>query len=146
MKDPADESLVPRHPGPEPDPYEDEEGGPVKPFLEHLEDLRWLLVRCLITFVVAFALCLCFAPQLMSILQAPLDKAAQGKITLAILEVTGSFTIALQIGIWGGLCIAFPFLLYFVGDYIVPALRKVEKKNTLVLPLHPAPSSSLLVA
>ena len=28
-----------------PDP-EEEEGGPVKTFLEHLEDLRWVLIKC----------------------------------------------------------------------------------------------------
>ncbi len=33
---------------PEPS-FEENEGGPVKPFLEHLEDLRWVLIRCLVT-------------------------------------------------------------------------------------------------
>jgi len=36
----ADEPVA-EHPGEE----EEEEGGPVKSFLEHLEDLRWVLIK-----------------------------------------------------------------------------------------------------
>ncbi len=111
-----------------PDPDYDEEGGPIKPFLEHLEDLRWVLIRCIIAFIVSFSLCVGFADRLIDILQAPIIKVAGDSISITNLQVTGSFIIILQIGIWGGLCVAFPFLLYFLGDYIVPALRKGEKK------------------
>ena len=32
---------------------EDEEGGPVKSFLEHLEDLRWVLIKSVVSLSVA---------------------------------------------------------------------------------------------
>lgn len=105
----------------------DEEGGPVKPFLDHLEDLRWVLFKCLGGVVVGFISCIIFTPQLIKILEAPMKKI-QPPIDLIILTPIGPFSIALQIGVWGGLCLAFPFLLYVLGDYVIPALRKNEKK------------------
>jgi len=33
---------------------DEEEGGPVKSFLEHLEDLRWVLIKSLAALGVAF--------------------------------------------------------------------------------------------
>ena len=39
------------------DIQEEEEGGPVKSFLEHLEDLRWVLIKSLATIGVAMVVC-----------------------------------------------------------------------------------------
>ena len=36
---------------------EEEEGGPIKSFLEHLEDLRWVLIKSLATAGVAMIVC-----------------------------------------------------------------------------------------
>ena len=38
-------------------PLEDE-GGPVKIFLEHLEDFRWLLIKCAVTLALTMLVCL----------------------------------------------------------------------------------------
>src|SRR3974377_1972728 len=40
------------------DEQEEAEGGPVKSFLEHLEDLRWVLIKSLVALGVAFIVCL----------------------------------------------------------------------------------------
>lgn len=50
-------------------------GGPVKPFLDHLEDLRWLLLRCGIAVFLSMAVCLVAADRLMEILLHPLEQA-----------------------------------------------------------------------
>src|SRR5260370_257825 len=39
---------------------EEEEGGPVKSFLEHLEDLRWVLIKSVAAAGVAIATCFSF--------------------------------------------------------------------------------------
>src|SRR6266436_7808436 len=51
------------------------EGGPVKTFLEHLEDLRWVLIKSLSAIGVAFTVCLLAGPQLMTVVKYPLSKA-----------------------------------------------------------------------
>src|SRR3954463_12777849 len=43
-----------------------------KPFLEHLEDLRWTIVKMAITLLVAMIVCFTFRSSLVQILQRPL--------------------------------------------------------------------------
>ena len=66
---------VPRSDGPDGDdtmPELDENGeefgGPVKSFLEHMEDLRWVLIRCVAALAVAMVACLAGAPLLVEML------------------------------------------------------------------------------
>src|SRR3954468_13380230 len=51
------------------------EGGPVKTFLEHLEDLRWVLIKSLSAIGVAFTICLLAGPQVMTVVKYPLSRA-----------------------------------------------------------------------
>jgi sec-independent protein translocase protein TatC len=63
-------------PGTEPvDVHEEEEGGPVKSFLEHLEDLRWVLIKSLAAGGVAMLACLLAGNHLMTVLLWPLSRA-----------------------------------------------------------------------
>lgn len=54
---------------------EDEEGGPVKPFLEHLEDLRWVLIKSLATIGITFLACLLAGNYVIKVLEWPLKRA-----------------------------------------------------------------------
>jgi sec-independent protein translocase protein TatC len=54
---------------------QDDEGGPVKSFLEHLEDLRWVLIKSLAALGVAFVVCLIAGDRVMQVLQYPLNRA-----------------------------------------------------------------------
>src|SRR6185436_6779637 len=59
--------------------HEDEEGGPVKSFLEHLEDLRWVLIKSLVAAGVAMIGCFFGANYVFKVLKWPLDKAHIGR-------------------------------------------------------------------
>lgn len=63
MVDPADELP----------PDADDEGGPIKSFLEHLEDLRWMLVKCISTLVVSIIICLLAGKYLVAFMVWPLQ-------------------------------------------------------------------------
>ena len=54
---------------------EEEEGGPVKSFLEHLEDLRWVLIKSLVALGVAVIVCLVAGNQVVKVLTWPLSRA-----------------------------------------------------------------------
>jgi len=56
------------------EPPEDE-GGPVKSFLEHLEDFRWVLVKISVSLVLAMLVCLLGANYVMRIIEWPLSRA-----------------------------------------------------------------------
>jgi sec-independent protein translocase protein TatC len=118
----------------EPDllPPEDELPEPssgVKPFLEHLEDLRWMLIKMLATLSVAMLACFFFARQLLSVVIHPLQRVTgDPEPFLRTLEVTGGFTVALKLGLYAGIVISCPILLYFVAQFILPALTSQEKR------------------
>ncbi len=51
------------------------EGGPVKSFLEHLEDFRWVLIKSLVTLLVAMLICLGGGNHVVKIIKWPLTRA-----------------------------------------------------------------------
>ncbi len=56
-------------------PLAEDEGGPIKSFLEHLEDLRWVLIKSAVTVSIAMLLCLISGNQVVAIIKRPLEKA-----------------------------------------------------------------------
>jgi sec-independent protein translocase protein TatC len=59
----------------EPDVDAEDGGGPVKSFLEHLEDFRWLLIKCCAALAVAMLVCLIAANYVMAAIKWPLTHA-----------------------------------------------------------------------
>jgi len=59
----------------EPEVEEGEEGGPIKPFLEHLEDLRWVLIKSLTAIGITFLACLLAGNYVVRVLEWPLRRA-----------------------------------------------------------------------
>lgn len=60
----------------------------------------------------------------------PTDPHATAPMSLVALKnysPTGPFTVALNIMLYGGLGLASPFLLLFLGQFVVPALRRRER-------------------
>lgn len=57
---------------------ENDEGGPVKSFLEHLEDLRWVLIKSAAALGVAMLVCLIAGNYVVQILKWPLSHARVG--------------------------------------------------------------------
>jgi len=100
-----------------------------KPFLAHLEDLRATLIKIALALGVAMTLCFLFRSELAALVQRPLiavdpERAAN----LQSLGVADSFTISLELAFYGGIVLAFPFLLLFLAEFILPALTPAEKK------------------
>src|ERR1035438_6542472 len=63
----------------EPDRPEDSpEGGPVKTFLEHLEDFRWMLIKSIVALFLGMLICLFAANDVVGIIKWPLGHAPAG--------------------------------------------------------------------
>jgi len=179
------------------------EGGAVKSFLEHLEDLRWVLIKSSVALIVSMLLCLSGLKQVQAILQWPIDRASKKHIflipedtnqtvtlqiagmdvksfevksnrfgsidlgtnryvnlqllpvlvgtntlmemrlitnaappntpalKLSFLGMSDPFMFSLHIAFIAGLILASPFILYFVGEFVMPALKIREKKYFL---------------
>jgi len=179
---------------------EETEGGPVKTFLEHLEDLRWTLIKVTVSLAVAMLVCLVGGNYLVRLLTYPLRVATRwqsskasdtvaiywgtnvvgrfartdlagvlpthstnasafavvpkqvgGETVLTLQAEPGSqapsdagtfvflknygpisaFMVAIKLALYGGLLLALPFMLYFVGQFVLPALKVHEKEFVL---------------
>src|ERR1051325_1545433 len=99
-----------------------------KPFLEHLEDLRWTIVKMAITLLVAMVLCFVFRTKLVQIAQRPLREIDSSIGALRALGITDSFTISFRLAFYAGIVVSFPLLLYFLAEFVLPALTAMEKR------------------
>tara|TARA_Y100001934_G_scaffold279481_1_gene383347 strand:- start:298 stop:1905 length:1608 start_codon:yes stop_codon:yes gene_type:complete len=74
---PLDQRSFPENEEPELDLDEDGNpyGGPVKPFLDHLEDLRWTLLKCVFAMLISMMACMMGAKHLVGVLMWPLKQA-----------------------------------------------------------------------
>src|SRR2546423_8736865 len=99
-----------------------------KPFLEHLEDLRWTIVKIALTLGIAMIVCFTFRAALVRILQAPLRDVGSQIGTLKALGITDSIVISFHLAFYAGIVLSFPLLLYFLAEFVLPALTVVEKR------------------
>src|SRR5579864_4542155 len=102
-----------------------------KPFLEHLEDLRWAVVKMAITLVLAMVVCFFFRGLLVRVMQAPLHDLDPRVGALKALGITDSLVISFHLAFYAGIVVSFPLLLYFVAEFVLPALTVVEKRFLL---------------
>src|SRR6201981_654454 len=99
-----------------------------KPFLEHLEDLRWTIVKMAITLVLAMMICFAFRSTLVRVMQGPLRDLDPQVGALKALGITDSIVISFHLAFYAGIVLSFPLLLYFIGEFVLPALTAVEKR------------------
>ena len=115
-------------------PLEEEDGGgEVKSFLEHLEDLRWTLIKSLTALMLAMIVCLVAGDKVFGILKRPLTLAnthlpPENRIKLVFLNPAAPFLASLHFAFFGGILLASPFIFYFVVQFVLPALKVKEKK------------------
>jgi sec-independent protein translocase protein TatC len=115
-------------------PLEEEDGGgEVKSFLEHLEDLRWTLIKSLTALMLAMIVCLVAGDKVFWILQRPLALAnahlpPESRIKLTFLDPAAPFLASLHLAFFGGILLASPFIFYFIVQFVLPALKVKEKK------------------
>src|SRR6476620_684749 len=84
----------------------DESGDIVKPFLDHMEDLRWTLIKSLVVLLTSMSVALWQRHPLMKVLQYPVDLASSAVDTKIILRSDSpidSFMISLKVAFFVGL-------------------------------------------
>jgi len=94
--------------------------------LAHLEELRWRIFRIFIAIGVGGVLAFVFADQLRTILEAPFHTAAPDSAFQAF-EAAEEFGVLMRIGLFGGVILASPVILYQIWAFINPALTRRER-------------------
>ncbi|MCH7613139.1 MAG: twin-arginine translocase subunit TatC [Candidatus Marinimicrobia bacterium] len=101
-------------------------------FLDHLEELRWRLVKSIGAIVLGGILAYLFIDDIIAILIAPTEHISSPMI-LQVLTVQGMFMIKWGMSIVGGFILALPVITYQMAKFITPGLYKNEKKFMIPL-------------
>lgn len=102
-----------------------------KPFLSHLEDLRRTLIRSVAALLIGMTLAIPLVKPVFGLVMHPVRVIEQelGKsVILGTMEVTGGFNLAMVVGLWTGLLISLPFILWFIGQFVFPGLHAHERR------------------
>ncbi len=115
-----------------------------KPFLDHLEDLRHTMMKVITTLSITTILGFAFHKWIFHFVMVPLSLAkmtdddgnASGTlieyIHFLVLSPPEILMLSIKVSFFAGLIAAFPLVVYFLGEFILPGLRQQEKK--LVIP------------
>jgi sec-independent protein translocase protein TatC len=95
-------------------------------FLEHLEELRVRLIRCLISLVVGFALCWGFHERIFHFLTEPLRRA-NPEIQFLVTAPAEAFLLYMKMAFFVGIFVVAPFILYQVWAFVAPGLYSHER-------------------
>ncbi len=108
---------------------EDEDGDGMT-LVEHLEELRWRILKCLIAIVVGAVVAFIFRYWVFKVLLYPLPKQADliKPGTLVVTGIAEGFTVYLLVSIAVGVVIGLPVILYQTWAFIAPGLYEHEKK------------------
>jgi sec-independent protein translocase protein TatC len=103
------------------------------PILEHLEELRWRIVKCAAVVLVGAIVAYLYRTQLIDLLRRPYEIAFPDGSPLVVLSPTEQFATAMKVAIYGGLVLASPVLFYQTWAFINPALTPRERRWAIPL-------------
>ena len=100
------------------------------PFLDHLEELRVRLIRCILALLAGFVIGLVVVQrfELVSIMKRPIEPFLPAGGKLVVLAPTDAVMIVFKLSMYVGLVLAAPVILWQVWAFLVPALYEREKR------------------
>lgn len=105
---------------------EEEEHDPSEmPFLDHLEEFRWALLKSIFAITIGMVMSWFLSEEFISTITS-LSKSAG--LQLVYNTITEPIMIRLQTALYMGIVISFPFIFYFIWSFVSPGLYRREKK------------------
>ncbi len=95
-------------------------------FLDHLEELRWRLIKSLAAILVGAIITFVFIDYIIEILILP-TKKLESQFDLQVLKVQGMFILKWGLAFVGGTILAIPVLTHQIWKFVVPGLHKKER-------------------
>jgi len=96
-------------------------------FLDHLEELRWRLIKSIIGIVVVALIAYAFSDAIIQFLIYP-SRHIQNNFNLQILKVPDMLIIKIKVAVFTGLIGALPITVYQLWKFIAPGLLPREKQ------------------
>ncbi len=101
-------------------------------FLDHLEELRWCLIKIVIAIVIGMSAAFPFSGSLIDLLTLPSNRL-EFPPEMIFLKPAGMLMVRLGVSISAGIIAVFPVIFYQIWKFIAPGLLSKEKK--VVLPV-----------
>jgi sec-independent protein translocase protein TatC len=96
------------------------------PFLDHLEELRWCIIKSLISVLIITVVSFFFSEYLLEILLIPGNKL-DPPLKLQAIKVQTPFMILLEIALIMGIVLSIPIIFYQIWKFVSPGLLRYEK-------------------
>ena len=115
-----------------------------KSFWEHLEEMRWRVVRSVIYVAGAMIAAWVFRGDLLLLLRYPAETGAAmagiEDFSFRIFEAAGGIILMMQVSLVAGIIVASPLMFIELWLFVEPALEKHEKRYVVVM----VPAATLL--
>ena len=107
---------------------------------EHLAELRTRIIRAALAVVIGAVLIIAFYDQVLTFLAQPYNDLCDAKPEsfcpppdqrLNAFSPTEGFAARMRIGMYGGIILALPVILWQIWRFVVPALEAKEKKYAI---------------
>ena len=95
---------------------------PEMPFWDHLEELRWRLIKSISAILMGAVITYNYADIIMYWLINPTESLSID-LNLQVLKITSMFTVKLSVALFGGMILGFPVILYQFWRFISPAFE-----------------------
>jgi sec-independent protein translocase protein TatC len=105
--------------------HEEEDG---MSFLDHLEELRWRIVKAVIGVVVGGIIAAVFIDWIMNVVLLKPATMTNPPLELQNIKPFGQFSLYMEVIITCGVILSIPNILYQIWKFIEPALKPNEKK------------------
>jgi len=97
------------------------------PFLDHLEEFRWRIIKILIVVVVLTIISFIFSDYFIDALIHS-TKNLENPINLQVLKVQTIFIIKLEMALIFGIVLGLPVIFYQIWSFVAPGLLEKERK------------------
>jgi sec-independent protein translocase protein TatC len=99
---------------------------------EHLEELRWCILKSVLALVLASGICYFFSDAIFGLIVAPLRRSLQPGQNLIGTSVTEAFFVEIKVALAAGVLFSCPVIFYQIWRFVAPGLSGRERK--LVIP------------
>lgn len=98
--------------------------------MEHLEELRRVLIISLLAVLVGTVVAFFYSDRLLALLKRPIT---QLNLHLIFIGVTEGFFTKIKVALYGGIVLAFPVVIWQLWRFVSPALYPHERRYILIL-------------
>ena len=95
---------------------------------EHLEELRWCILKSVLAIVLASGLCYFFSDAIFAFIVAPLRQNLQPGQNLIGTSVTEAFFVEIKVALFAGAIFSCPVIFYQIWRFVAPGLSRGERK------------------